>query len=329
MLRYGTVGSGWITDAYIHGARKSQLWELTCVYSRSAGRAAEYAKRNGAKHSFSDLEVMAKSDLLDAVYIASPNALHYSHCMTFLENGKHVICEKPICAQADKTAKLIETARRNGVVFMEAIMFMHMPQRHILDEAIKSIGKISFAKLDFCQRSSKLDEYNAGGIPNIFNPDLETGAFMDLGVYCVYPMLYYFGMPERITCRSAKLSSGADASGVVIAETGDTIINLTYSKIGQASAGSEFQGEKGTVYVDSISRLAGITITDTDGFKRRLYDSEEKFILMGYEAQHFHAYITQRDKHSALYEKCTEMALSVSRFMEFARRELQIRFASD
>lgn len=44
-------------------------------------------------------------------------------------------------------------------------------------------------KLDFCQRSSKLDSYLEGELPNIFNPALETGALMDLGVYCVYPAL--------------------------------------------------------------------------------------------------------------------------------------------
>ena len=39
MLRFGTIGSGWIVDEYIHGAKDSGLWELTAVYSRTAERA--------------------------------------------------------------------------------------------------------------------------------------------------------------------------------------------------------------------------------------------------------------------------------------------------
>ena len=39
MLRFGTIGSGWICDEYIHGAKDSGLWELTAVYSRTRERA--------------------------------------------------------------------------------------------------------------------------------------------------------------------------------------------------------------------------------------------------------------------------------------------------
>ena len=50
MLRFGTIGSGWICDEYIHGAKDSGLWELTAVYSRTKERAEEYARRHGAKY---------------------------------------------------------------------------------------------------------------------------------------------------------------------------------------------------------------------------------------------------------------------------------------
>ena len=75
-------------------------------------------------------------------------------------------------------------------------MFLHLPQRKILEEALSQIGTVSLAKIDFCQRSSKLDAYLNGELPNIFNPALETGALMDLGVYCLYPALALFGKPE-------------------------------------------------------------------------------------------------------------------------------------
>lgn len=47
MLRFGTIGSGWIVDEYIHGAKDSGLWELTAVYSRTAERAQAFAQKHG------------------------------------------------------------------------------------------------------------------------------------------------------------------------------------------------------------------------------------------------------------------------------------------
>ena len=73
MLRFGTIGSGWIVDEYIHGAKDSGLWELTAVYSRTEERAKAYAEKHGAKHVFTDLKEMAASEEIDAVYIASPS----------------------------------------------------------------------------------------------------------------------------------------------------------------------------------------------------------------------------------------------------------------
>lgn len=66
MLRFGTIGSGWILDEYIHGAKDSGLWELTAVYSRTAERAQAFAQKHGAPLWFTDLEEMAASPQIDA-----------------------------------------------------------------------------------------------------------------------------------------------------------------------------------------------------------------------------------------------------------------------
>ena len=78
-----------------------------------------------------------------AVYIASPNALHFEQCKLFLERGKHVLCEKPLCAQGDKVAQLQQLAQERGLVFLEAIMYLHLPQRKILEDALGQLGKLS------------------------------------------------------------------------------------------------------------------------------------------------------------------------------------------
>lgn len=330
MLKFGTVGSSWITDEYINGAKDSGLWELSCVFSRSEEKGKAYAKRHGAEHVYTDLQEMAKSDKLDAVYIASPNMLHMEHAKLFLANGKHVICEKPLSAQAEKLQEVIELAKSKNLVFLEAIMFMHLPQRKLLEDALAKIGKINIAKIDFCQRSSKLDSYLDGTeLPNIFNPKLETGAFMDLGVYCVYPALYLFGMPESYSASSIFLDSGADSSAIITLNYPDKLVTLTYSKVGQAFAGSEFQGYDGTVYVDSISRIADAKIIDKNGYTENICGGEDKHKLMGYESKDFYRYITEPEESLAEYTRCLELSIMVSEFMEDARKNMGIIFESD
>lgn len=329
MLNFATIGSGWICEEYIRGAKDTGLWQLTAVYSRDKARAKEFAGKHGAKYSFTDIESMAACPDVDAVYVASPNALHYEQCKVILSHGKHVICEKPLCAQAEKVRELARLADEKNVVFMEAIMFMHLPQRKLLEEAVGRIGRITMVKLDFCQRSSKLDAYLAGNLPNIFNPQMETGALMDLGVYCVYPALHLFGMPERWSATSALMKTGVDRSGVITMEYPDKLVSITYSKVGQAGAGSDFQGVDGTVAVESISTLGNIVLRMKDGTAETLFEREDKAKLMSYEAMDFYRYITEPDEIREEYARCTELSIEVSEFMEQVRRSSGIRFPSD
>ena len=329
MLRFGTIGSGWITDEYIHGALDSGLWQLTAVYSRTEERARAYAEKHGAPLAFTSVQAMAASTEVDAVYVASPNALHYQHCKVLLEHGKHVICEKPLCAQAAKVRELQAIAAAQGVVFLEAIMFLHLPQRKLLEEALEQLGPISLAKIDFCQRSSKLDAYQKGDLPNIFNPKLETGALMDLGVYCVYPALYLFGRPERFQIVPRMLESGADGAGIITMEYPDKLVTLTYSKLGQAGANTDFQGPEGTLSVESISRIAGLSLWRKDGSTETIYGGDEKYQLMGWEAKDFYRYITEPEASKEEYTACSRLAVDVAEFLEEARKKAGIHFESD
>ena len=329
MLNFGTIGSSWIVDEYINGAKDSELWKLTAVYSRTNDRGTEYAKKHGAEYVFTDVAEMAKSEVIDAVYIASPNSLHFEHCKIMLENGKHVICEKPLCAQTEKVIELNKIAKENNVIFLEAIMFMHLPQRKLLENAISKIGPVCMAKIDFCQRSSKLDSYNSGVIPNIFNPSLETGSLMDLGVYCIYPAIHLFGVPDSFSGEAVILDTGADVSGVITMKYPDKLVTLAYSKAGQAAANTDIQGNDGTIYVESISRLANIHINYTDGHIEEICGDEKKFKLMGYEAKDFYRYITRPEESKTEYEYCTDLNVKVARFMEQARKKLSIVFESD
>ncbi len=135
-----------------------------------------------------------------------------------MENGKHVLCEKPITASAKEYDALLKLADEKGVIYAEAIMSRHFKGRKILFNALSEIGDISAARIDYCQRSSRYDAFKGGEHMNIFDMSLGAGTLTDLGVYCVYAAVDMFGMPQSINASAAFFDNGADKSGSAILE---------------------------------------------------------------------------------------------------------------
>ncbi len=325
-MKFGIIGTNWITGAYVDGALESGLWELTAIYSRKEESGLNFGKKYGVTNVYTDLEEMAKCDEIDAVYIASPNSLHVEQSKVFLKNKKHVICEKPVSAYGDEVKALQELAKENGVVFLEAIMFMHLPQKELLKEAIGKIGKVSAATFDFSQRSSRYDVFLEGEVPNVLNSKFHGGALMDLGVYCLYPAIYLFGMPKDYNIYSNLLHTGADGYGIINMQYDDKLVCIKYSKIGDAGANSDIQADFGCIAIESISRLAEIEIMYPDKSKEKVCGSEDKHILMGYEAISFYNFINEPEKYKAHYNECSELSLKIAYLMEDLRNKSGIIF---
>lgn len=114
-IRFASIGTGWIAGEFLKGAREVEGLEYTACYSRSQEKGEEFAKQWGAQKVYTDLEAMAEDKEIDAVYIASPNALHYSQSKLFLQHGKHVICEKPITVEPEQLMELQQLAEQKAL----------------------------------------------------------------------------------------------------------------------------------------------------------------------------------------------------------------------
>lgn len=329
LIRYGVIGTGWITGAFIGGAAKAGKLSLAAVYSRTRERGEEFAAKYGAVSVFTDLEEMAKSGEIDAVYIASPNSLHFSQSRLFLQNKKHVLCEKPISLNSEEAKRLIALAEEQGVVFMEAIMLLHFPFLKLLEEAVGEIGKISLAKFDFSQLSSKYPAYLNGRIPNVFKAEFAGGSMMDLGIYCIYPVLHLFGEPENVLASAKKFPEGADAAASAVLTYPDKLVNITCSKIGQAYAPSEIQGDKGTILIDNISTLRNMRIVYNDRSIKQLTEDEDKETLMSYEAKSFSRYIESPQEYQRIYRYQQQLAVKVSALLKQIRDLCGIKFPQE
>ena len=77
MIRFAVIGTNWITRQFVDAAHETGKLKLTAVYSRSLEQAQSFANDYLVEHLFTSLDEMAQSDAIDAVYIASPNSLHF------------------------------------------------------------------------------------------------------------------------------------------------------------------------------------------------------------------------------------------------------------
>lgn len=326
MINFATIGTSWITEAFVRGTwhHKDKLHH-SVVYSRDYNKGKAFADKLGCDAVVTDLLEIATDSSIDAVYVASPNAFHYAQSKLMLEHKKHVICEKPITVTPDELEGLQILAKQNGVVYMEALMALHMPQWAVVKDAIKKLGNISHARFDFSQRSSKLDGLLKGEHQNIFDPKMAAGALMDLGIYCVYPALDWFGEPESVYAYCTKLSTGIDGAGGAVLRYDDKTVELTWSKTGETRLGSEIIGDEGTLVLPSISKLTNMKLILKDGTETVLSADPDKPFLMSFEGSDFYRYITDPTADDEL-QKANGLALSVSKVLFEIRRQANIEF---
>ena len=326
MIRLGTVGSSDICKNFLQGVKLTGRFKLCAVYSRSEQTGRSFAKKFGCDRVFTSLQDMAKSGEIDAVYIASPNVFHAEQCRVFLENGIHVICEKPIVTKAEDYVELKALADKNNLVFMEAIIPRFVSAYNDVKSAIEKIGNIQMARIDFCQRSSRLDKFLAGEHINIFDMSLHAGCFNDIGVYCVYAAVDFFGIPRSVKADKSLLYNGADGSGSAILNYGNFVTNLTYSKTCDGVICSEIIGENGTVKIEKISQYAGVTLL-IDGKETIIAKYPTKAELMSGEAERFADYIENFSDFKSDYIESGALCEKVHKVMDLIREDAELQYS--
>lgn len=263
-IRFGFVGTNFVSDWMAEEAAPDLRFEATAIYSRHEDTGRTFADKHGIPHVFTSLEEMASSDLIDAAYIASPNFLHAEQSELFMNNGKHVFCEKPMASNVREVERMITAARRNNVVLMEAMIPTLSPNFEAVMKNLHRVGRIRRYFASYCQYSSRYDNLKRGIVANAFRPEMSNGAIMDIGVYCIYPMVALFGKPQQILSSTMRLSTGADSQGSLIATYDGFDAVIMYSKIADSMLPTEIQGEEGTLTIDRINSPKKVTFTPHD-----------------------------------------------------------------
>lgn len=327
MIRFATIGTSAIVDRFLEAAALCEGLVHTAVFSRKKETAKAFAKKHGAEFIYTDLKELAESSDIDAVYIASPNSCHCEQAVEMLKHGKHVLCEKPAASNAAELQRMRAAAENGQAVLLEAMRSVYDPGFQAIEANLYRLGKIRSVSFRFCQYSSRYDNFRKGIIENAFRSELSNGALMDIGVYCVHPLVRLFGMPEKIEGASVFLENGVDGMGTILAQYPGWQAVLQYSKITSGYTESEVQGENGSMQIDRIADTRKITIHERTGRRDVILIPKEENNMV-YEIREWLRLIenSQEDEKSKIYEEASGNEMQ---FLDLAREKMGIRFPAD
>jgi xylose dehydrogenase (NAD/NADP) len=219
VTRFGIISTARINRLVIAGARKSDRVEVAAVASRDQTRAEAYAREQGIERAYGSYEALLADPELDAVYISLPNSMHVEWSIRALESGKHVLCEKPLTRRVAEAEQAFDVAERTGRLLMEAFMYRHNPQTARLS-ALVADGAIGALQLVRAAFSFTVD--NPSNIRVI--ADLDGGALMDVGCYCVSASRLLAGQPDDVYGTQVVGDGGVDVRFAATMRFADDVI---------------------------------------------------------------------------------------------------------
>ncbi|MDP9490849.1 MAG: Gfo/Idh/MocA family oxidoreductase [Actinomycetota bacterium] len=247
-VAWGLLSTAPINLSILAAARESDQAEVAAVASRDAARAEAYAEEHGIERAHGSYEALLEDLSVDAVYISLPNGLHVDWTMRALEAGKHVLCEKPFSRYAGEVEAAFDRAESAGLVLSEGFMWRHHPQTSKLAELIAE-GAIGALRLVRAAFSFPLAVERGAGDAR-FDPELDGGAMMDVGCYCVSAIRFVAGEPETVAGKQVVGPTGVD---VVFAGTlshaGDVVSHFDCSFVVPRRSELEVLGEEGSLFL--------------------------------------------------------------------------------
>jgi len=324
-MKVGTVGTGSILQRILGSIKETEGITCEAVFSRKIETGKKLAEMFDIAKVYTVYEEMLADEVIDFIYIASPNSLHYEHAKKALEAGKNVICEKPFTTTLKETEKLIELAKEKKLYLFEAVTLMYAPNYQIIKEHLAEIGKIKLLQSSYCQYSSRYDSLLKGEITNVFNPDFSGGSLMDINFYNIYFVMGLFGSPLESKYYPNCIENGIDTSGILMMRYPGFQCECTGAKDTWGVNCAQIQGEKGYIYVTEGS----------NGCKEVKVVTKEKETVYNEQTNHQWYYEIQAITKIVLkgdYEDCyrrLDLTSEVVGCMEKVRKDAGIIFAAD
>ncbi len=200
-MRLGLLAAARITTkAVVDPARLVPEVELAAVGARSLERARASAAEWDVPVAYGSYEALLADQTIEAVYIATPAALHKTWTLAALEAGKHVLCEKPFASNAAEAREMVAAGEASGLILMEAFHWRYHPY---IDQ-IRSV--VDSGAIGAVQRVEGYFNLPDGEIPRgdiRWDLPLGGGALMDLGCYPVQWVRWLVGEEPAVVSATA------------------------------------------------------------------------------------------------------------------------------
>ncbi len=255
--------------------------QLVACASRSQEKAQAFADEFGIPRAYGSYEAMAADPDVEAVYIATPNTMHFENAKMCLNAGKNVLCEKPFTTTKADAEALFALAREKGLFIMEGFWIRFLPVHQKMMELIRDgeIGDVVFARADF--------GFAVSGARKIrkFDPSLGGGAMLDIGVYNLgfLRMVMQDADPVSYSIVFHMSEYGTDDfSTVQLVYPGGRSADSTVSIGLVMPHTAAVFGTKGAIYFDEFQSADKMTVVPVD---KEAYTFESPILHKGFEYQ--------------------------------------------
>ncbi|HIX14998.1 MAG TPA: Gfo/Idh/MocA family oxidoreductase [Candidatus Hungatella pullicola] len=323
-MKWGILGTGSIAgkfaDTVNHMRQEGET--LVCVGSRKLETARAFADQWGIAEACGSYEDLAANAQAEAVYIATPNSLHYENVRLCLEAGKHVLCEKPFTINEKQAGQLYQLAEEKGLFLMEAFWIRFLPIYEKLLEMIRQgqLGRIQCARSDygFIAQGARKDRK--------FNSDLGGGALLDIGVYNIGFMHMITGEEPEFFDSSCHINEyGTDDYSTILMKYPSGCTAAISTSIGmEMPRRAAVFGTKGMVELEDFQKAETMTV--------KIYGEEEYQVSLPFDINGFEYQIREASKcvaggHCFSKVWTPNDCVGVMKFMENVRKSWGMKFA--
>lgn len=286
-INWGIIGLGSIAHKFAKDLLTINGAKLYAVASRSQKKADDFKEQYQATKAYNSYKALAKDPNIDAVYIATPHALHMENTLLCLENNIAVLCEKPFAMNTSEVDIMIAKAKEKNVLLMEALWTYFLPHYQYVLDAIKNKthGKLLKIESDFGFYRAFNDS------ARLFNKSLGGGSLLDIGIYPIFTALSTLGIPKTIKANATFFKNGADSTCNMVFdyENGETTI-LKSSLIEDTPTEAIFYFENGILKINTMFHQPSTVSIIING-KEDIVDFNYNTIGYNYEAIHFNELI--------------------------------------
>lgn len=282
-MKWGILATGNIANKFaktiLAMEAKGENQKLVACASRDINKAKNFAAEYGIPQAYGSYEAILNDNEVEAIYIATPNSMHYDNCKMCLEAGKHVLCEKPFTLRKSEARELYGYAKEKGLFIMEGFWIRFLPALIKLQELIKSgeIGDVVYARSDYgfiAKGARKARKFDAS---------LGGGALLDIGIYNLGFMRMVMGDDkiEGYSCDYHLNEYGTDDFSVInLQYAGGRKATITTSIGMDIKRNAAIYGTKGSIYLDDFQKAERLLVCAQD---KEEYSLEFPILMGGFE----------------------------------------------